>query len=125
MPNASAITLNDGVSDIIVSPDSVSSTHVLYQDLDTAVLNERILLHFDRPAKDNGIVRRTVRLNVPLAREDAAGNAMPPQMMSARVEFVAPVGTTVAERQRLAALIASVAASASVKPLITTPEWVW
>lgn len=125
MPNASAITLNNGTDDVVVSPDSVSTTHVLYQDLDEAVINERILLHFDRPARDNGIVRRTVRLNVPLARQDAAGNAMPPEMMSARIEYVAPRGTTVSERQVLAALIASAASNSAITSIITTPEWVW
>lgn len=125
MPNAAPITLNNGSEDVTLSPDSVSATHVLHQDLDTAVLNERILLHFDRPARDNGVVRRTVRLNVPLARVDALGNPMAPQMMSARIEYVAPQGTTVSDRQLLAALIASAASHAAIKSLITTPEWVW
>lgn len=125
MPNAAAITLNNGTADIVLSPDSVSSTHVLFQDLEADTLNERTLMHFDRPSKENGIVRRTVRLNVPLARQDAAGNQLPPLMMSARVEFIAPVGTTSAERATLPALIGSAVGNSAVTSLITTPEWVW
>lgn len=124
MPNAAPITLNDGVSDVVMSPDVVSSTHVRFQDLSEGVVSERKLLHFDRPA-GNGAIRRSVRINTPLPRQDGVGNALPPLMASVKVEFVAPTGSTAAERQALVALISGALSQASVTSIFESPEWVW
>lgn len=123
MPNASPITLTAAGGDIILSPDSVTGTHVVYQDLTGEVLSRRALLHFDRPSAEKTTLRRTIRLNVPLTR--VVDGVEQQKSCTARVEFIFPADSTKVERANLRNLIHSAIATAAVEAVVDNPEWVW
>lgn len=124
MPNASPITLQIDDQSIIMSPDSVGSTHVRFQHLDEPKMQERKLLHFDRPAS-GGTIRRSVRTSVPLPREDNNGNALPPKLITIKSEFIATMDSSTEEREAAYKMHLSALEQADVKVLFVNPEWVW
>lgn len=124
MPNTAPITINDGTSDVVFSPDSVSSTHVQLQDLTEPVLAKRELLHFDRPASEKGQVRRSVRINVPYVETDASG-VETIKMVSFKGEVVAPSTSPKSVRTRVRELAAASLNHATAEAVIDNPEWFW
>lgn len=122
MPNTSPIILNDGSADVTFSPDSVTGTHVLLTNQAAASLDARELLHFDRPANGNTL-RRSLRLNVPLPRNTAAGVVM--EMGTFKGEFIFPAGSTAGERERILSLAIAGLSAAATTAAVVNPEWFW
>lgn len=125
MPNAAPITITDGTTTFyVVSPDSVTGTHVQYQDLTEANLNLRTLLHFDRPSNGQKQNRRTIRLNVPMERTDAGG-ATYIEQGTGRAEFIYPASASVSERKNIREALAYAILTAEAEAVVDNPEWVW
>lgn len=124
MPNTTALTINDGLADTVFTPEGISSTHVLFQDVAEERLDLRALLHFDRPSNgkgSRGTSRRTVRLNKPSER--VVDGITVPKQSSARVEFVFDVSDTIAERKALRIAMANALLNASSSDVIDNSEW--
>lgn len=125
MPNASTITINDGTSDLFVlSPDSVTANHVLFQDLTVDQLSLRTLLHFDRPTNGNKQNRCTVRLNVPVERTNGEGETYLAQG-TGRAEFIFDSNATPAERLAVRKALAYALLGAEATAVVDNPEWFW
>jgi hypothetical protein len=123
MPNAAPITVNNGTDDVTFSPDSVTGTHTVFQDLSEAALVKRALLHFDRPQKSND-VRRSVRVNVPFVETDASGKEVLKQV-TLKVEMISPASATGAHRSACLSLGSDLLDHSFVKAVFNNPEWVW
>lgn len=125
MPSTKALVVNDGTNDITFSPDSVTGTHVQFQDLSQAVVQQRSLLHLDRPANGKASeIRRSIRINVPYAVTNADGSVAVKQL-SIKVEAVSPSDTTVAQRASLRALASHALTNVDVAAVFDNPEWMW
>lgn len=123
MPNTAPIVINDGTSDVTFSPDSVSSTHAVFQDLDATVLAQRELLHYDRPASEKGQVRRSIRLNVPYVEVVNGVNVI--KMVSFKGEMVAPSTSPSGTRTRVRKLASAALNNAISQSVFDNPEWFW
>lgn len=125
MPNTAAISINDGTAAVVFSPDSVSSTHVVMQNLAVAALDKRELLHYDRPAQSKGDVRRTIRVQTPIVvGTDAQGKEII-KMITFRGEEISPVEATGAQRLRVRTLASNGLVHASTVAVFDNPEWFW
>lgn len=121
MPSAATISLVTADETIVFTPESITGTHVLFQNNAVADLAKRELLHFDRPADEKTTVRRSVRVNIPLVR--TVGGVEVLSQASVKVEFVAPRDSTTAERKRLRLIIEKAVANAATLAIVDVPEW--
>lgn len=124
MPNAAVITVNDGQNDIAFSPDSVGATHVVFQNLSGPILNQRELLHFDRPGSESKTRRRQLRINIPVEVERADGVTVY-ETVTMTVSCISPSDVKVADRARARVLAANALQDTAVVALFDNPEWVW
>lgn len=125
MPNAATMAISDGTTTLYtLSPDSVSATHVQFQDLSEPVLEKRVLFHFDRPSNGQKQNRRTLRINVPMERTDPAGVTYIEQG-TGRAEFIYPKSATVAERKQIREALAYAILHPTSEAVVDNPEWIW
>lgn len=123
MPSTSPITLVVDAVDTVFSPESVTSTHVQFQNNAVSEIDRREILHYDRPPGNKATVRRSVRLNKPLVRElDGKVSLM---QGSGKAEFVFPVGSTLNERKQIRELLAAAILDGASESVIDQPEWFW
>lgn len=120
MPNAAQIVLTVGSETLTFTPDSVTGTHVLFQNAAQGALNKRELLHFDR-AVGSKTIRRTQRVNVPLVRTVDGAEVM--KMGTVKIEYVLPDDSTQAERERLIGIVKALAGDATASSVVAVPEW--
>lgn len=120
MPNAAPIALTIGEETLTFTPDSVTGTHVLFQNSAQGALNKRELLHFDR-AVGSKTIRRTQRVNVPLTRTVDGVETM--KMGTVKIEYVLPEDSTQAERERLVGIVQALAGNSVAASVIVVPEW--
>lgn len=125
MPNVAPIVVNDGTAvDTTFSPDSVSPTHVVFQNLTEPSVQLRSLLHYDRPSNGQKQNRRTIRINMPMERTDGNGGTYVEQE-TGRAEFIFPSSATVAERKALRVSLANAILAAASQDVVDNPEWFW
>lgn len=124
MPNTSPLTLNDGTAEVVFSPESVTATHVLYQDLSAATLEERSLLHFDRPSGRKKNERRIMRINRSTTHTQADGTSVI-ETGTVRVEIIPNPSATATDRAALRALGASILNNTEIGKVVDNPEWFW
>lgn len=122
MPNASPISLTVGAETVVLSPDSVGATHVLYQNVGRANQSERELLHFDR-AVGKSQLRRDVRTNVPVTRVVNGVTVL--KQVTFKTECVGPMDLTDAERAYAYDLHVEALKNSDVRKVFVVPEWVW
>lgn len=124
MPNAQPIAIKkNGTDTVTFSPDSVSGTHVQYQDLSEDKLTLRKLFHFDRPvrAKD---VRRSLRINLPVNVTLQSGEVVT-RLVSMKVELVSAADVPKVSRTEIRTLAANALVDPAVIAVFDNPEWVW
>lgn len=123
MPNTAPITLVVGAASTVFSPESVTPTHVQFQNNATSEIDQRELLHFDRPPNNKTTVRRSIRLNKPLVREmDGKVSLL---QGSGKVEFVFPLGSTILERNEIRLMLAAAITNSVTTAIVDQPEWFW
>lgn len=123
MPSAANMTINDGTANVVFSPDSVTSTHVQYQNLAVGTLALREMVHYDRPANSKD-VRRTFRVNTPVEVTLADGTKVV-KMVTVKVEEISPSDVPAAARTRCRVLAANGLIHADTVKVFDNPEWVW
>lgn len=123
MPSANVISLNDGTNVVPFSPDAVSATHVVYQNLSEGVLANRELMHYDRPASGKD-VRRSVRINTPVEVTLADGSVVT-KIVTFKGELISPKEVPAAARTRCRVLGAAALVHADTVKVFDNPEWVW
>lgn len=123
MPSAAALTINDGTANVVFSPDSVTATHVQYQNLAQPSLALRELFHYDRPATSKE-VRRSMRVNCPYEITLSDGTKVI-KTVTYKVEEISPPDVTSAQRLRARTLAANGLINAASVALFDNPEWVW
>lgn len=123
MPSANTMSISDGTAPVAFSPDSVTSTHVQYQNLAQGVLALRELLHFDRPASGKD-VRRSMRVNTPIEVTLADGTKVV-KAITYKIEEISPSDVTVAARTRCRLLAANGLIHADAVKVFDNPEWIW
>lgn len=126
MPQTAPVTINDGTADITFSPDSVSSSHVSFQNMAVASLPLRELLHFDRPSNDGKEThRRVLRVNVPYQVTDPATGLTVTRMATFKGETIVPVDAPSSVRKRVRELGSAGVDSAQYTASVESPEWFW
>lgn len=123
MPAASILNLNDGAAAVPFSPESITATHVVYQNLGQANMALRELVHYDRPAKSND-VRRSFRTNVPVEVTLANGTKVV-KWVSFKTEMVSPIDVPLATRTRARTIHGNGMAHADTVKIFDNPEWVF
>lgn len=123
MPSAAALIINDGTANVTFSPDSVTSTHVQYQNLAVGTLALREMFHFDRPSSGKD-VRRSMRINYPIEVTLADGTKVVKQI-TVKVEEISPPDVPVAARTRCRVLAANGLIHADTVKVFDNPEWIW
>lgn len=127
MPQAANLSINDGTAAVVFSPDSVTATHVAYQNLAQPVLSLREMAHLDRPAPTgNGSkdVRRSFRVNTPVELTLADGTKVM-KMVTVKVEEISPVDVPVAARTRCRTLAMNGLANTDIVKVFDNPEWIF
>lgn len=123
MPAANIITINDGSANVAFTPESISTTHVLYQNLGQANAALRELVHYDRPAK-SADVRRSFRTNMPVEVTLADGTKVV-KWITFKTEMVSPLDVPVTSRNRARVIHANGMIHADTVKIFDNPEWVY
>lgn len=122
MPSAAAIILNNGTVDVTFSPDSVTATHVVQQNLAEPVLAMRQLFHLDRPISKD--VRRAFRINLPVEVTLASGEKVI-KTVTFKGEMVSPTDVPALSRTQVRVMASNALKHAAVVAVFDNPEWVW
>lgn len=123
MPAAANLSINDGTAAVVFTPDSITATHVQYQNLAQTNLSLRELAHFDRPSSGKD-VRRSFRVSTPVSVTLADGTVVI-RTVTTKVEEISPVDVPVAARARCRVLAANGIIHADAVKVFDNPEWVF
>lgn len=125
MPAAANLSINDGTAAVVFTPDSITGTHVVYQNLAVAELAKRELLHMDRPARAGNEVRRQVRINMPIVTGTDAQGKEVIELVTFQGTMISPAKSTPAQRLRCRTLGVNAMSSAAFVAVSDNPEWVY
>lgn len=123
MPAAQNMSISDGTAPVVFTPESISSTHVVLQNLAQPRLDLRELLHFDRPAKAKD-VRRSFRINYPIEVTLADG-AKVVKMVTFKGEEISPADVPADARTRVRVMAANALTHVDTAKVFDNPEWMF
>lgn len=124
MPSMTTISLVNGAETLVLSPNSVEPTHLVFQNEAAASIAKRELLHFDRPKDEKKEIRRSMRTNLPLVRTTLDGSEVL-KMETGKTEFIFPADATATERARLVALHVKGLQNAFAVSILQDVVWAW
>lgn len=123
MPQATALTLNNGTADVVFTPVSISPTQAVFQDEAQGVIAKRSQVILDKPATEMAEIRRGGRVKTVASRTVADVEKLLQGTLAINVTTHREM--TKAERTQLRKLGVALLDSLLFSDVVDTPTWVF